>query len=71
MNIGNCLHTIKRVCSKRSLYKVICSLDEYREKGQKAQIDEALELVREYYRVYDRSHPKMNWQNSFGYLKTE
>ena len=34
--------------------KVICSLDEYREKRQKAQLYEAIELVREYERVYGK-----------------
>ena len=34
--------------------KVICSLDEYREKRQKAQLAEAIELVREYEKVYGK-----------------
>lgn len=34
--------------------KVICSLDEYREKRQKAQLSEAVELVREYEKVYGK-----------------
>lgn len=33
---------------------VICSLDEYREKRQKAQLSEAVELVREYEKVYGK-----------------
>ena len=38
--------------------KVICSLDEYREKRQKAQLAEAVELVREYYSVHRQVPPK-------------
>ena len=38
--------------------KVICSLDEYREKRQKAQLAEAIELVREYEKVYGKVPPK-------------
>lgn len=34
--------------------KVICSLDEYREKRLKAQLSEAIELVRKYERVYGK-----------------
>ena len=38
--------------------KVICSLDKYREKRQKAQFTEAIELVQEYYKVYRQVPPK-------------
>lgn len=38
--------------------KVICSLGEYREKRQKAQLAEAVELVKEYYSVYGYVPPK-------------
>ena len=38
--------------------RVICSLDEYREKRQKAQLSEAVEMVREYEKVYGKVPPK-------------
>ena len=38
--------------------KVICSLGEYREKRQKAQLAEAVESVREYEKVYGKVPPK-------------
>ena len=37
--------------------RVICSLDEYREKRQKAQLSEAVEMVREYEKVYGKVPP--------------
>lgn len=38
--------------------RVICSLDEYREKRQKAQLAEAIELVCEYYKVFRQMPPE-------------
>lgn len=38
--------------------RVICSLEDYQKKREKAQLEEASELVREYYAVYNRIPPQ-------------
>lgn len=38
--------------------KVICSIEQYKEKREKAQTREAVELVQEYYKIYHKIPPK-------------
>lgn len=45
--------------------KVICSLEEYREKRKNAQIEEAKELVQEYYKVYGTAPDKSTLSEFF------
>lgn len=50
--------------------RVICSLDEYREKRQKAQLSEAVEMVRgSMKRFMEKYHPRKYWLSSFGFLR--
>lgn len=47
--------------------KVICSLEEYHEKRQKAQLNEAKELVKEYYVTYGKT-PEKSMLSEFFWL---